>query len=143
GVNGLFGLTSTTRLPLEMVERVEVLKGPGTLVNGIPPSGSVGGSVNLVTKRADDTPLTRLTTTYLSESQLGAHIDVARRFGENNEWGVRVKGLKRSGEGTIDRGDNDTTLGTLAIDYRGEKLRWSMDAMLQNDDIKEFRPQTS
>jgi len=143
GVNGLFGLTSTTRLPLEMVERVEVLKGPGTLVNGIPPSGSVGGSVNLVTKRADDTPLTRLTTTYLSESQLGAHIDVARRFGENNEWGVRVNGLKRSGEGTIDRGDNDTTLGTLAIDYRGEKLRWSMDAMLQNDDIKEFRPQTS
>lgn len=143
GINGLYGLTLTTRLPLEMVERVEVLKGPGTLVNGIPPSGSIGGSVNLVTKRADDTPLTRLTTTYLSESQLGAHIDVARRFGENNEWGVRVNGLKRSGEGTINRGDNDTALGTLAVDYRGEKLRWSMDAMLQNDDIKEFRPQTT
>lgn len=143
GVNGLYGLTSTTRLPLEMVERVEVLKGPGTLVNGIPPSGSVGGSVNLVTKRAGDVPLTRLTTTFLSESQVGVHVDTGKRFGENNEWGVRVNALKRAGEGTIDGGNNDTALGTLALDYRGEKLRWSMDAMLQNDDIKEFRPQTS
>lgn len=143
GVNGLFGLTSTTRLPLEMVERVEVLKGPGTLVNGIPPSGSVGGSVNLVTKRAGDTPLTRLTTSYLSESQVGVHLDAGRRFGENKEWGVRVNALKRAGEGTIDGGNNDVALGTLGLDYRGEKLRWSVDAMLQNDDIKEFRPQTS
>lgn len=143
GINGLYGLTSTTRLPLEMVERVEVLKGPGTLVNGIPPSGSIGGAVNLVTKRAGDTPLTRLTTSYLSESQVGVHVDAGKRFGENNEWGIRVNALKRAGEGTIDGGDNDTALGTLALDYQGEKLRWSLDAMLQNDDIKEFRPQTS
>lgn len=143
GINGLYGLTSTTRLPLEMVERVEVVKGPGTLLNGIPPSGSIGGSVNLVTKRAGDTPLTRLTTSYLSQSQVGAHMDVGRRFGENNEWGVRVNALKRGGEGTIDGGDNDTALGTLGLDYRGEQLRWSLDAMLQNDDISEFRPQTS
>lgn len=143
GVNGLFGLTSTTRIPVEMLERVQVLKGPGAFLNGIPPSGSIGGSVNLVTKRAADEPLTRLTTTYIGESQFGAHIDIGRRFGTNNEWGIRFNGLKRDGEGTIDKGDQETNLGALGVDYRGEKLRWSFDAVVQNDDTSEFRPQTT
>jgi iron complex outermembrane recepter protein len=143
GLNGLFGLTSTTRVPLEMVERVQVLKGPGTFVNGIPPSGSIGGSVNLVTKRAGNEPLTRLTTSYLGESQFAAHIDAGRRFGQNNEWGVRVNALKRSGEGTIDKGSQQTGLASLGLDYLGEKLRWSLDVIVQGDDIREFRPQAS
>jgi iron complex outermembrane recepter protein len=143
GLNGLFGLTSTTRVPLEMVERVQVLKGPGTFVNGIPPSGSIGGSVNLVTKRAGNDPLTRLTTSYLGESQFAAHIDAGRRFGQNNEWGVRVNALKRSGEGTIDKGSQQTGLASLGLDYLGEKLRWSLDVIVQGDDIREFRPQAS
>ncbi len=143
GMNGLFGLTPTTRIPLEMVERVQVLKGPGTFVNGIPPSGSIGGSVNLVTKRAGNEPLTRLTTSFLGESQFAAHIDAGRRFGQNNEWGVRVNALQRSGESTIDKGDQKTGLVTLGVDYLGEKLRWSFDAMVQNDDIREFRPQAT
>lgn len=143
GLNGLFGLAPTTRIPLEMVERVQVLKGPGTFVNGIPPSGSIGGSVNLVTKRAGNEPLTRLTTSYLGESQFGAHIDAGRRFGQNNEWGVRVNALKRSGEGTIDKGSQQTGLVTLGVDYLGEKLRWSFDGMVQADDIREFRPQAT
>jgi iron complex outermembrane recepter protein len=143
GLNGLFGLAPTTRIPLEMVERVQVLKGPGTFVNGIPPSGSIGGSVNLVTKRAGNEPLTRLTTSYLGESQFGAHVDAGRRFGENNEWGVRVNALKRSGEGTIDKGSQQTGLVSLGVDYLGEKLRWSFDGMVQADDIREFRPQAT
>jgi iron complex outermembrane receptor protein len=143
GINGLYGLTSSTRIPLEMVERVQVLKGPGSLVNGIPPSGSIGGAINLVTKRAGDEPLTRLTTSYLSNAQLGAHIDVARRFGENKEWGVRVNGLKRAGEGTIDNGNQNTGLATLGLDYKGNALRWSLDAIVQDDSVREFRPQTS
>lgn len=143
GLNGLFGLTSTTRIPVEMLERVQVLKGPATFVNGIPPSGSIGGSVNLVTKRASDDPLTRLTTSYLGEAQFGLHADVARRFGENNAWGVRVNALRRDGEATIDKGNQETNFGSLGIDYRGEQLRWSFDAMLQNDHTREFRPQTS
>ncbi len=143
GLNGLFGLTSGTRVPLEMVERVQVLKGPGTFVNGIPPSGSIGGSINLVTKRAGNDPLNRLTTSYLGESQFAAHIDAGRRYGDNNEWGVRVNALKRSGEGTIDKGSQQTGLVTLGVDYLGEKLRWSFDAMVQADDIKEFRPQVT
>jgi iron complex outermembrane receptor protein len=142
GINGLYGLAPTSRLPVEMVERVEVLKGPGTLANGVPPNGSIGGSMNLVTKRAGDEPLTRVTATYLSKSQLGTHVDIGRRFGEDKAWGVRVNGVVRSGEGTIDNGKQQLGLGSLGLDYRSRKLRWSLDALAQRDEISEFRPQS-
>lgn len=49
----------------------------------MPPTGSIGGTVDLTTKRATDEPLTRLTTTYMSDSQFGGHLDVGRRFGSD------------------------------------------------------------
>lgn len=142
-MNGLFGLSPTTRVPLEMIERVEVLKGPGALANGVGPNGSVGGSINVVTKRAADVPLTRLTTTYMSDAQFGTHLDVGRRFGEDNQWGVRVNGAWRNGEGNIDGGNQRLGLGSLGLDYLGTRLRWSLDAFVSRGETKEFRPQTS
>lgn len=142
GINGLYGLAPTSRLPVEMVERVEVLKGPGTLANGVPPNGSVGGTMNLVTKRAGDEPLTRLTATYLSKAQLGTHLDIGRRFGEDKAWGVRVNGVVRSGEGTIDNGKQRLGLASIGVDYKSRDLRWSLDGYSQRDKIDEFRPQT-
>ncbi len=32
-------------------------------------------------------------------------------------------------------------LGALGIDYRGERFRWTLDAISQNEDTKNFRPQ--
>ncbi|MGV8294219.1 TonB-dependent receptor plug domain-containing protein, partial [Pseudomonas aeruginosa] len=49
---GLFGMAPYYRTTPEMFERIEVLKGPSALLNGMPPGGSVGGTVNLVPKRA-------------------------------------------------------------------------------------------
>ncbi|WP_083851279.1 TonB-dependent receptor [Pusillimonas noertemannii] len=141
GMNGLYGLLSANRLPLEFIERVEVLKGPGTLMRGIPPNGSVGGSINVVTKRARDEPLTRLTTTYTSKANLGAHVDVSRRFGENNAWGVRFNGVLRGGEASIDDGKQNLGLGALALDYRDARLRWSLDAIYQDEEVDDFRSQ--
>ena len=141
GMNGLYGLASASRLPTEIVERVEVLKGPGTFVNGIAPGGSIGGGINVMTKRAADVPLTRLSALYMSQSQLGAHLDVGRRFGVDNEWGVRVNGVWRGGEASIKDGDQKIGVASLGLDYRGRQLRWSLDAYTQQENIKEFRPQ--
>lgn len=60
--NGLQGLAPDSgNLSVAFAERVEVLKGRSALLYGMSPSGVVGGAVNLVPKRAGDTPLTHLT----------------------------------------------------------------------------------
>ncbi|MBP2314327.1 TonB-dependent receptor [Azospirillum soli] len=141
GFNGLYGLVSSNRVPAQLIERIELLKGPGALINGIAPGGSIGGGINIVSKRAGDVPLTRLTTTYQSDSNFGLHVDTGRRFGENNAWGVRFNGLLRDGEASIDDGNVRSGVGALAVDYRGERLRWSFDAVIQRDDTDNFRPQ--
>jgi iron complex outermembrane receptor protein len=141
GLNGLYGLISSSRAQAQYIERIELLRGPGALINGIAPGGSIGGAINIITKRAGDLPLTRLTTTYIGNSNFGTQVDVARRYGANNEWGVRFNGLYRDGEASIDGGNLRTGLGALGLDYRGERLRLSVDGIFQRDDTKNFRPQ--
>lgn len=127
GLNGMYGIAPIAHVPTEFVERVEVLKGPSALLNGMPPGGSVGGTINLVTKRALDEPLTRITTDYTSGSQEGLHLDIGRRFGGNKEWGVRFNGVYRDGDTGVSGQDKKRTLGTLGVDYRGESWRASLD----------------
>lgn len=141
GLNGLYGLISSNRAQAQYIERIELLRGPGALINGIAPSGSIGGAINIITKRAGDLPLTRLTPTFMSDGNFGIHADVARRYGSNNEWGVRFNGLYRDGEVSIENGNLRSGLAALGLDYRGERLRWSADGIFQRDDTKNFRPQ--
>ncbi|ARP93847.1 TonB-dependent receptor [Bordetella genomosp. 13] len=141
GLNGLYGLASGNRMPAAVMERVEVLKGPGTLMYGISPSGGIGGSINIVTKRATDDPLTRVTATYESKSQLGTQLDVGRRFGTDNAWGIRFNGVYKNGQTNLDSGYSKFGFGALALDYRSPKLRWSLDTYAQREDTDGFRSQ--
>ena len=143
GFNGLYGLISSNRVAAQLVERVELLKGPGALVNGLAPGSSIGGGINIVGKRAGDQDLTRLTSTYISEANFGVHADVSRRAGPNNAWGLRFNGLLREGEATVEDGNVGTSLGALALDYRGERVRWTVDLISQRDSTDNFRPQIS
>lgn len=143
GINGLYGLTPSTHVPVEMAERIELLKGPGALVNGIAPTGSIGGSINLITKRADEKPLTRVTTSYQSAGQYGLGLDFGRRFGENKEWGVRVNSSFHNGEASVKDGNQRLGFASVGLDYSGSRLRWSLDAFTQHEKIKDFRSQIS
>ncbi|MFN4281246.1 MAG: TonB-dependent siderophore receptor [Alphaproteobacteria bacterium] len=124
---GLYGVTPAYSVALEMAERVEVLKGPNALLSGMAPTGSVGGIINIVPKRAGAEPLTRITGSYLSEANLGGKADIARRFGANEEFGVRVNGFYRDGDTSIN--DQSKREGGLiaGLDYRGDGLRLSAD----------------
>ncbi len=125
--NGISGLAPHYRVPVEFLERVEVLKGPSSfLYGGV--STSVGGAINLVPKRAGEEDITDFTTSYASSSQLGGHIDIGRRFGENKEWGIRFNGAYSDGDTTTDDQSRERMLGALAVDYRKDKWRLSLDA---------------
>ncbi|OLL31149.1 TonB-dependent receptor [Burkholderia sp. SRS-W-2-2016] len=140
-LNGLYGMVSASRMPVNLLERVEVLQGPGSLMYGMGPSGSIGGAINIVTKRADDEPLTRITALYQSKAQFGAQADVGRRFGADGQWGIRVNGQYMDGQTGITHGNQSQGNGAVALDYRGTKLRWSFDAYNISENTDEFRPQ--
>lgn len=126
--DGIYGIAPSRTLPVETAERIEVLKGPNALLNGMAPYDASGGAINMVPKRAGDAPLTRLTATYASEGVLGGHLDVARRFGEQREWGVRFNGVHRNGKTATDGQKVDLQAATVALDYRAASLRASLDA---------------
>ncbi|SNT59810.1 iron complex outermembrane recepter protein [Tardiphaga sp. OK246] len=129
GINGLYGIASSFSLAsLGAFERVEVLKGPAALLNGMPPSGGgVGGSVNLVTKRAGEVPFAQLTNTYSSISNFGTHLDVGQRFGEFKEFGVRFNGTYKGGSTELAYQSQEVGSAFLGLDYRGENVRLSAD----------------
>ncbi|AZD55037.1 TonB-dependent ferric achromobactin receptor protein [Pseudomonas chlororaphis subsp. aurantiaca] len=125
--NGLYGVLPTYTIDMEMADRVDILKGPTQLINGISPRGSVGGGINVVPKRATDKPITELTGSYASDSQVGGAVDVGRRFGEDNKFGVRLNAVKQSGDTKWDHQSVDREMAVLGLDFRGERLRLSTD----------------
>ena len=132
GVNGLYGMTEGRRITPEFYERIDVLKGPASMLNGMTPFGVVGGNINLASKRAADTPLTRFTGSYVSDQQFGGHLDVGRRFGADQAWGVRLNLLARGGDTPIDNQQDRMRNGAVALDYRGGDLTASFDLARQN-----------
>lgn len=133
--NGLYGVADAFNPAIEPIERVEVLHGPSTLLSGIPLFGNIGGTINLIPKRALDGPLTRVTQGYVSDAQSYTAIDVSRRFGERNEWGIRFNGAYTFGKTPIDNQQIEFGLAALALDYRGERLRLSADLGYQKLDF--------
>lgn len=127
-INGMYGLAPMGRTPLEFVERVEVLKGPNALFSGMAPSGAVGGTINLVPKRADDTPNATFGLNWQGDGQLGTTIDAGRRFGDANQWGGRVNGAFSDGATTLDGQSRKREFLSLGLDYRGSALSASIDA---------------
>jgi len=129
--NGLYGMSPRDSSSLIGVERVDVLRGPNALLNGMAPAGSVGGAINLVPKRAGPEPLNRVTLSYMEGGQFGTHVDLARRFGENKEWGVRLNAIRRSGDTPVDHSSAALSAVALGVDYQGDKVRLEADVNYQ------------
>lgn len=139
-VNGLYGLAPDGHVPTEFLERVEVLKGPGALLTGMAPNGGVGGVINLVPKRAGDAPLTRLTTSYVSDGYWAEHLDLSRRLGEENRLGIRFNGVYGSGDTGVDDQSKDRTLASLGMDYRGDGWKLELDAYESHEKMQNGSP---
>ncbi len=127
---GLPGVVPRQVMDASLVERVEIFKGANSLLNGAASSG-VGGLINLEPKHAEDLPLTRVGVDYTSDSQIGSSIDTGRRFGDNNQFGVRLNAIHREGETGVDGEKKRTTAASIGLDYRGDRLRTSLDAGYQ------------
>lgn len=144
GLNGLYGITPRQLIAPELFESVQVLNGASAFLNGAAPGGSgLGGSVNLLLKRAGNEPLTRATLGYTQAAHFGASFDVARRFGAGGEWGLRVNGAWRDGEVSIEREDRRTQVLGGALDYDGGRFRAAFDLAYQEVRVDSLRPKVT
>ena len=138
--NGLYGLLPRQYLAAQLVERVEVLRGASAFLNGAAPGGSgLGGAVNVMPKRAGNTPQASITLG-VDGGQLSEAIDVGHRWGEHKELGLRGNVVHSEGDTAVDgeRGKLDAAL--LGADWHVGGLRLSADIGTQDNDIKAATP---
>ena len=131
-INGLYGMAPTGRIPTDIIDSVTVLKGPNALVAGMAPAGGVGGVVMAQTKRAKQ-DLTRVSASYEDDGYYKSGFDVARRLGDNNEFGVRVSSSYGQGEHIVEGMDDTNATGVVALDYTTDKLKLNFDAYAVRD----------
>ncbi|MEN7538496.1 TonB-dependent receptor [Aurantiacibacter flavus] len=141
GYDGLYGIMPRQLVAPELYDSVQVLNGSSAFLNGAAPGGTgIGGSVNLMPKRATDRDITRATMGYTSSQHIGASFDVGRRFGANGEWGVRVNGAVRGGDVSVDDEFRSAHVLGGAIDYNSGPLRLALDLAYQEVEVSHFRP---
>jgi len=92
---------SISSIPIEQIERIEIVRGAGSVVYG---SGAVGGVINIITRKAPEKPTA---TIYASAGQYDAYtgraafagrikdIDIALNAGLHDENGYRDNGFFR------------------------------------------------
>lgn len=124
-LNGLYGVAPRFYGGIESAERVDILKGPSVLLAGIAPNGSLGGTINFITKKAGKEPLNRLTLSYGDGSVFTQQFDFARRT-DDGKAGVRVNVLNRNGDTSFDEGNRTASLA-IGADYKGDRYRIDFD----------------
>lgn len=128
-INGVPNMFNQTRsIPAYVLESVEIVSGPNTVLNGATFSnnGTNGtdapaGLLNGITKKATNDPITRYTQTFSGRSTWTENLDVGRRFGKDNEWGVRVNTRMEKGGLSMHGTDVEDKTIYLNIDHRSDK----------------------
>ena len=139
--NGIYGILPRQFVASEFMERVELFRGASAFLNGAAPGGSnLGGTVNLVPKRAPDEGLTRLTAGWETASAYYLAGDIGRRFGADQATGIRANVAYRDGETAVEDQDRELTVLSFGVDHEGEKLRLAADVGFQDHHIDAPRP---
>jgi iron complex outermembrane receptor protein len=115
-LNGSLPVMNFSQVPMEDKERVEVLKGATALYYGFT---SPAGVVNFVTKRAGAKPVNTVGLMVDQNGSAVASADVARRFGEQQQVGVRINAAGGTlGSYLDDVGNGNRKFVSAALDWR-------------------------
>lgn len=124
-LNGALPVNNLIEMPMEDKERVEALKGSSALYYGFT---SPAGIINMVTKRARDKPIDQFTLSTDSNGQVVGALDVGRRFGEDNRYGLRVNVASGKLQAAADDQSGSRSLVAAAFDWRlSDRLSLKLD----------------
>lgn len=115
-------------LPLEHLERVEILKGAGGFLYGF---AAPGGIINYVLKRPTDEFKASVSTQIMDSGLLMAHGDVGGRVGPDDVFGYRVNVVSEAGDTYVDDSEAYRKSASVAADLRiTPDLTWQVDALI-------------
>ena len=100
-VNGIPGLLDQQKLTDVYIDTATVISGPNIGIAGTSSNQAVSGTVDFQSKRAQAKPNADLTLTYRGGSSFRQMIDVGKRFGDNQRWGVRIMADNIDGETAV------------------------------------------
>jgi iron complex outermembrane receptor protein len=124
-LNGSLPIINLIDIPLENKERVEVLKGASSLYYGfVPPSGII----NFVTKRAGKDPVSAVAVSANEHGAATVHTDIGRKFGEQQQFGVRINAVAGREDIGIDNYSGNRGLLSAALDFKAtSSLNFKLD----------------
>ena len=100
-LNGIPGMFGQYRMATNFIDGVDIMSGPGTGYNGTSYSSSAGGTVNLQSKKAQMEANGEATFTFSGRGTFEEKIDIGKRFGKDDRYGIRINALHTDGEISI------------------------------------------
>ena len=100
-VNGIPGLLDQQKLTDVYIENANVISGPNIGVAATTSNQAVSGTIDFQSKRAQAKPNTDLKLTYRGGSSFQQMVDVGKRFGDKQRWGVRIMADNIDGETAV------------------------------------------
>ncbi|WP_282100727.1 TonB-dependent siderophore receptor [Pseudomonas syringae] len=127
-VDGMANINRGVEMPLEMFERVDVLKGLSGFMYGF---GSPGGIVNYVTKRPTDKTTLSVDAGYQSDNVYKEHLDAGGRL-DDPRFGYRVNVVHEEGDAASgDAKVNRTAVGVALNAQLSDDLSVDLDTLYQ------------
>lgn len=132
GLQQSIGFYNNTRTDPYTLERVEVIKGPSSMLYG---QSSVGGLLNLVSKRPQPEQRTELQLQYGSFDRKQIALDSTGPLDDEGTLLYRVVAIQRDSQTQVDHTKDNRLVFMPSLTWRpNEQFEWTLMANVQNDD---------
>ncbi len=109
---GLFGCAVTHAFPLDNVERIEVIKGPASVLYG---GEAMGGAVNIITRRPEKKSESQLQVAYGSHDTRQLNL---LQGGRSGRWSYLVTYDRRQSDGHVENSAYQGDATTARLDWQ-------------------------
>ena len=135
-VNGIPGLLCQENIPYYWADSVSIISGPSLGLNATPLSEAAAGTVNIQSKAASAEGNANLKVAYRGGSSMQEAIDVGRRFGENDRYGIRITASNINGDTAIDGENLEQQAFSINLDQKTDKSKSNLLIVYDHTDHK-------
>lgn len=122
-INGIPGMQAMTRQSTNYIDSIDIIEGPSTGITGSSIFSKGGGSVNITSKKGTKEPVNKAGVKWHSKGAREESIDIGRRFGEDERYGIRINAYNTNGERSIEDWDLEQRNIYINLDQESENSK--------------------